>query len=157
MKTFFYLVIIVLSVTIISFPQQEKDTRIKQRNKLIQLEKVKLIDALNLDEETSVRFFARRDEMQKEVEALNDQADDILQKLSDTFDSKDKGKEANQKQLIKDYIDIKQKIENTRRNFITSLSDILPTEKIARYLVFEQKFRDEIRKILFHKNRTMRP
>lgn len=157
MKTFYYLLALVLTFTVLSYPQQERDTRNKQRDKLRQLEKVKLIDALNLDENTSVRFFARRDEMQKEIEALDDQADEILKKLSATFESGDKGKETNQKQLINEYIAIREKIENTRRDFITSLSDILPTEKIAKYLVFEQKFREEIRKIIFHRNRSMRP
>ncbi len=157
MKTFYYLLLLIFAITFLSYSQQDRETRIKQRNKLNQLEKVKLIDALNLDEETSVRFFARRDEMQKNVEALNDQADDILKKLSATFDSNDKKNEANQKQLINEYINVREKIETTRRDFINSLSDILPTEKIARYLVFEQKFREEIRKIIFHRNRQMRP
>lgn len=157
MKTIYYLLILVLTITVMSFPQQDHDKIIKQRNKLRQLEKVKLIDALNLDEDTSVRFFARRDEMQKTVDALNDKEEDILQRLNETFDSNDKNKETTQKQLINEFIDLKGKIENKRREFITSLSDIMPTEKIARYLVFEQKFREEIRKILLHRNRQMRP
>jgi hypothetical protein len=148
MKSIFVVVVMVLIFSATSFSQMDKEKMAKQRNRIHQLEKIKLIEALNLDENTSVKFFARRNEMQNEVESLEDKSDDIINKLESTFDSNDKNNETTQKQLINDLTDVRAKIENVKKQFIDSLNDILSTDKIARYLVFEQRFREEIRKII---------
>ncbi|MFZ2323198.1 MAG: hypothetical protein WAV89_05810 [Ignavibacteriaceae bacterium] len=151
MKSLYFLMALLLSINIVSFPQQDNKKMMKQRSKLHQLEKIKLIEELNLDEDTSVKFFARRNEMQREVESLEDKADDILKKLETNLGSNDKDAETTQKQLINELMNIKEKSETVKRQFIYSLKDILTTEKIARYIVFEQKFREEIRRIILDK------
>ncbi len=156
MKTLYFLIVLSLMLFVSSYPQQDREKMLKQRSKLHQLEKIKLIEALNLDEDTSVKFFARRNEMQKQIETLEDKSDDILKKLESTLDVNDKNNEAVQRQLINELGNIKDKIESTKKQFINSLNDILSTDKIVRYIVFEQKFRDEIRKIIFDKRRPLR-
>ncbi|HMN48277.1 MAG TPA: hypothetical protein PKD67_04005 [Ignavibacteriaceae bacterium] len=156
MKTLYFLIVLSLMLVVSSYPQQDREKMLKQRSKLHQLEKIKLIEALNLDEDTSVKFFARRNEMQKQIETLEDKSDDILKKLESTLDVNDKNNEAVQRQLINELGNIKDKIESTKKQFINSLNDILSTDKIVRYIVFEQKFRDEIRKIIFDKRRPLR-
>lgn len=156
MKTLYFLIVLTLMLVVSSYPQQDREKMLKQRSKLHQLEKIKLIEALNLDEDTSVKFFARRNEMQKQIETLEDKSDDILKKLESTLDVNDKNNEAVQRQLINELGNIKEKIESTKKQFINSLNDILSTDKIVRYIVFEQKFRDEIRKIIFDKRRPLR-
>lgn len=151
MKSLYFLMALLLSINIVSFPQQDNKKMMKQRSKLHQLEKIKLIEELNLDEDTSVKFFARRNEMQREVESLEDKADDILKKLETNLGSNDKDAETTQKQLINELMNIKEKSETVKRQFIYSLKDVLTTEKIARYIVFEQKFREEIRRIILDK------
>jgi len=44
-------------ISFVGIPQRMHDKPNKHRNKLAQLEKAKLIEALELDEETSIRFF----------------------------------------------------------------------------------------------------
>lgn len=156
MKTLYFLIVLSLMLVVSSYPQRDREKMLKQRSKLHQLEKIKLIEALNLDEDTSVKFFARRNEMQKQIETLEDKSDDILKKLESTLDVNDKNNEAVQRQLINELGNIKEKIESTKKQFINSLNDILSTDKIVRYIVFEQKFRDEIRKIIFDKRRPLR-
>ncbi len=156
MRTLYFLIVLTLMLVVSSYPQQDREKMLKQRSKLHQLEKIKLIEALNLDEDTSVKFFARRNEMQKQIETLEDKSDDILKKLESTLDVNDKNNEAVQRQLINELGNIKEKIESTKKQFINSLNDILSTDKIVRYIVFEQKFRDEIRKIIFDKRRPLR-
>ena len=156
MKILYFLTAFILLVCISSFPQQDREKMMKQRNKLHQLEKIKLIEVLNLDEDTSVRFFARRNSMQEEIKKLEDESENILSKLEETLENSDKNTEATQKKLINDLQNIKGKIETIKKQFINSLSDILSTEKIAKYIVFEQNFRDEIRKIIFDKRRPQK-
>ena len=153
MKNIYFLLIIFVSLTYASYSQQDRGNLIKQRNKIHQLEKLKLIDALDMDENTSIKFFARRNEMQNEIESLQDKSDDLISKLDKTLNSDNKNNESEQRQIINEILSTREKIETVKKQFINSLSDILSTEKIAKYLVFEQKFREEIRKIILNRRR----
>lgn len=156
MKLLYFLIPIMLFTTVASFPQHDREKMMKQKSKLHQLEKIKLIEALNLDEETSLRFFSRRNEMQQEVDLLENKVDDILKNLGESLNANEKTAGKTQKQLINELLNVKTKIEKVKGQFITSLSDILTTEQIAKYIVFEQKFREEIRKIIFDRRRPSR-
>jgi hypothetical protein len=56
-----------------------------------------------------------------------------------------------QKNLIGDLLKTRQQIVTEKQKFIDSLSDILSAGQIARLLVFEKRFREEIRNVLFDK------
>lgn len=154
MKILYLLVALILTISITSFSQDGMDKMMRQRNKIHQLEKIKLIDELNLDEETSVKFFARRNEMQKEVEKLEDKDDEIIKELEKSIQTKDKNSEVVQKQLLADLLKTREKIEKTKRQFIDSIKDILTTEQIAKLVVFEQRFREEIRRIILNRRHS---
>ena len=154
MKILYLLVALILTISITSFSQDGMDKMMRQRNKIHQLEKIKLIDELNLDEETSVKFFARRNEMQKEVEKLEDKDDEIIKELEKSIQIKDKNSEVVQKQLLADLLKTREKIEKTKRQFIDSIKDILTTEQIAKLVVFEQRFREEIRRIILNRRHS---
>lgn len=144
--------LIVISLLLLfSFPvlSQEHRERRMMDNKIEQLEKVKLIESLNLNEEQSVRFFARRNEHRKEIEKLEIRADEIIRDLEKltTEESNDRNI-AEQKRLLNEFLDIRVQIENKRKQFILSLSDILSPEQVSKLIVFEKRFKDEIRKIL---------
>ena len=148
MKILYLLVALILTISITSFSQDGMDKMIRQRNKIHQLEKIKLIDELNLDEETSVKFFARRNENRNKIKELMDKSRQQLDAINDKL----KEKSVNEKELnsmIDKYLSYDNEIEKEREAFIHSLSDILSVTQIAKLVVFEKKFRDEIRDILF--------
>lgn len=149
MKKSFIILFVIILLTSISFPQQMREKGMKHRDKLEQLEKIKLIEALDLDEETSIRFFARRNDSKKEIQELDKKADAIIFELEKSFNSDDKNQDEKQKQLISDMLKTRESIELKRNQFINSLNDILSTEQIAKLIVFEKKFREEIRNVLF--------
>ena len=143
----------IILLTSISFPQKMDERGMKHRGKLEQLEKIKLIEALDLDEETSIRFFSRRNESRKEIQELEIRTDDIISELEKSFNNGDKSKDDLQKRLTSDLLKTRESIETKRNQFINSLNDILTTEQIAKLIVFEKKFRDEIRNVLLNKER----
>ena len=118
--------------------------------KIEELEKIKLIDALNMDENTTLKFFARRNKFRSEMKQMGTQADDVLAKINTELDKGKNVDQANLKSLISQLGEIQVNIAKKRGEFVNSLSDILTTEQIAKMLVFEKKFRDEIRRALFH-------
>ncbi len=116
--------------------------------KIEQLEKIKLIEALNLDEQTTLKFFARRNEHKNKMKELMDKSQQQLTAIDDKL----KEKSINDKELnsmIDKYLSYDREIGKEREAFIHSLSDILSVEQIAKLVVFEKKFRDEIRDLLF--------
>ncbi|MDT3696543.1 MAG: hypothetical protein ROY99_09120 [Ignavibacterium sp.] len=149
MKKILLTLFLVGIISFVGIPQRMHDKPNKHKNKLAQLEKAKLIDALELDEETAIRFFARRNQSKKDIDELEKKSDEIIAQLENTMKDKDSHKEENQKRLITDLLKTKQQIESEKQKFINSLSDILSTEQIARFVVFEKRFREEIRNVLF--------
>jgi len=140
-------------VTSISYPQKMRDKMMKNRGKLEQLEKIKLIEALDLNEEIAIRFFARRNDSRKEIENLEKKSDDLLFELENSLSTDEKNLKIKQKQIISELFKTRESIESSRNQFINSLTDILTISQISKLIVFEKKFRDEIRKVLLDKRR----
>lgn len=149
MKNVCLTVFLVVIITFSGIPQKMHDKQNKQKGKLEQLEKIKLIDALELDEETSIRFFARRNQSKKEVDELEKKSDEILLQLENTLVNTDAKENEVQKNLVTELLMTRQQIEIEKQKFITSLSDILSTEQIVKLVIFEKRFREEIRNVLF--------
>ena len=55
--------------------------------------------------------------------------------------------------MIDTFFGIEKQIQKNKRDFIYSLKDILDQNQIAKLLVFEKKFKDEIRNFLFKQRR----
>lgn len=149
MRKLFMILFTLILLTSIVYPQQMKEKKMKNREKLEQLEKIKLIESLDMDEETSIRFFARRNESKREIQELEQKTDDIIFELEKSFNTMEKNQGEKQKQLISEMLKNRESMEMNRNQFINSLNDILSTEQIAKLIVFEKKFRDEIRNVLF--------
>jgi len=117
--------------------------------KIEELEKIKLIEILDADEETTVRFFSKRAEHREKMKQLMDLSDKQLDQLEEIVNNSNEPNDPNLKKIIDDHLNSMQKIEVEKKTFLTSLNDILTYEQIAKVMIFERKFRDEIRGILF--------
>jgi len=117
-------------------------------NRIENLERIKLMEALKMNEETSVRFFARRMEHKKKLRELDKQSDEILYKIKRTLQDKPDKNSSELKKLSEEYFKLQYQIPKERCNFYSSLGDILSEEQIARLLVFEKNFRDEIKNFI---------
>ncbi|MDZ7766883.1 MAG: hypothetical protein U5K00_21115 [Melioribacteraceae bacterium] len=123
------------------------------KERMEQLEKIKLLEEMNLDEQTSIRFFSRRGEFKDAHKSILDQRDSLLDEVELAL-KKDKSRdEFDYKTAINDLIGIEKKLISHREEFINSLSDILTTEQIAKYIVFESKFFHQIRESLMKRRR----
>jgi len=140
------LTLIMLSTTL--FAQRGKWQDEEAREKFEQLEKIKLIETLEMDEETTLRFFARRSEHKK-------QQDDIQENIRQKIDNLDvifkSGRVATADEIKSDINEINNlqlQFDKGRVDFVNSLSDILSYEQIAKLIIFEKRFRNEVRKLL---------
>ncbi len=116
--------------------------------RLMQLEQMKLIDLLNMDEETSIKFFARKREYMQKQKKLLDQKKEYINELRNAI------KEKNSSlcdSLLNKIFEVERENQKNRENFVHSLSDILTKEQIAKVIIFEAKFKDELKKFLMHR------
>jgi hypothetical protein len=148
MKIYIYLFCFLSLVSIQSFAQFEDRPPHHFRDKIFQLEKIKLIETLQMDEETTLRFFARRSETETAIDSLRRNLDALLDKINQEISGDSKTNDEELKTLIKKVSEIRLKIDQKRVDFVNSLSDILTTKQIAKFVVFEKKFRDDLAKSL---------
>ena len=122
------------------------------RNKIEQLEKLKLIETLNMDEETSIRFFTRRNTFMDGQHEYMKKRNDVLKEIEKMVI--DENKKADGKTLkvkMAEVFSIEKSMLDDRIKFFNSLSDILTTEQIAKAMAFEVRFREEVRNVLMRK------
>ncbi len=144
MKKTLSFMFIVMMIPVLVSAQGMRDHK-GPREKIEQLEKIKLIEALDMDEQTTLKFFARRNESRDRIDKLNDSLDTITDNLESKFSKGDAG---GYKELINKYLSIQKQIASEHTQFINSLYDILANEQVAKLIVFEKRFREEIRHIL---------
>lgn len=129
----------------------------KHYRKIKELERIKLIESLDLDEKTAVQFFSRRKEHEKKIEKLFESKDIKLNEMEKRLE-KTSGSELSEdyKKLNKELSEIETALLNERNNFFSSLDDILTPRQICKLHVFERNFKQEIRKLLFKGRRKDR-
>ncbi|MCF8259182.1 MAG: hypothetical protein K9J12_00260 [Melioribacteraceae bacterium] len=117
-------------------------------------EQSKLIEVLNLDEETAIRFFARRNSSMNEIKQIIEKRDDLLKSLKD--DIQDDEVETGEK-IISEVFKLEKEILNKRESFVRSLSDILDRKQILKLVFFDYKFKKEVKDILLDRRRRGPP
>ncbi len=114
--------------------------------KLEQLRRIKLIEALDLTEDQATRLFTREKDNKKAVKALNEKRAEAVQSLHKLV--KDNASEDELLNGIQTVQSITEQIQKTRHDFPYTLKDILSVQQIAKMVVFEYRFAEEVRRIL---------
>ncbi len=129
---------------LIQAQQSTTQTR-HRRDRVEELRSIKLLDALHLDEETSVRFMKRYRQQQAEMQALatdRGKAIDQLEQSLKQNNADETGK------LLNDVLALDQQISAKRIDFIRGLSSILTKEQQARFVVFDRNFIRDLREMV---------
>jgi hypothetical protein len=114
--------------------------------KFRQFEKAKLIEILDMDENTAIKFFSRRNESINRSIKLAEQRDELIEEIEMRLEKDDKA--VNDKYLkdqIEKLLEIEDKMLDERKKFITSLDDILTQEQIMKFVVFDFRLKSEIK------------
>ena len=149
MKFLIFTVSLMMVFSIQSLSQMHDRPPQHMRDKVNQLEKIKLIEVLEMDEETTLRFFSRRSVHQTKVDELIEQTDEIITQMEDIFKAGKVYTEAELKSLIEEANAIHNQIVQSKSDFINSLDDILTTEQIAKLIIFERRFKNELKRAMF--------
>lgn len=122
--------------------------------RLEQLERARLIEVLDMNEETSVKFFARRKEFVEKRKNLQWKMDDLVEQMEqETKEGKRGDNDPWFREKVSELISTQSEMVESMRAFTSSLVDILSTRQIAEYVVFERRFREEVKDILLKKGK----
>ncbi len=160
MKKILFIIVFILlhGITATDLLYAQPQDGIRGERRIEELARIKLIETLQLDEETTVRFFSRRNEHRLRIEKLKHKKNELLDSIEESISiDASVNDEKKYKKMIQDYFDIEMEFEKERKQFITSLSDILTENEICRFLVFERNFDRELRNLLMkHRQRGRR-
>jgi hypothetical protein len=148
-----FIITVSLNTLILSQPHRMKRDEQRHRSKIEELEKIKLIEILDMDEETTLIFFTRQKDHKKENRALMMQRDSLIVRFEEELSEREISDDAVYKRKVNEIFDLESQIMENRKKFIYSLSDILTQEQIARLVVFDFRFKREIRDIIMKERR----
>lgn len=155
MKQIICVLIVFLLLSVISLSQTKRDKFEKSGGKIERLEKIKLIEALELNEETTLRFFSRRAEHRKTMHLLQQDANSKLKEVENAAQNESISEKELQN-LLSEYLLKEQKIVNERNSFINSLNEILTYKQLCSLIVFEKKFKEELRDVILRERQRKR-
>lgn len=118
----------------------------KNRERLEQLRRIKLIEALELNEEQAVRLSVREKDFREKQKELMDKRQKMAEDLRELVED-DADDAAIRAQLAK-MSETGVQMVNDKHAFLLSLTDFLSMQQIAKIVLFEQKFSHEVRRLL---------
>ena len=145
-----------LLTSLITFGQSGNRTQRNSGEKYRQLEKIKLLEVLDLDEELAIKFFIRKDKHHQDQRTILEKHKMILDELEAVLNNENK-KETELAELIQQNEQLEIELCNGKNKFVNSVKNILSTEQIGKLILFEYKFKRDIRDMLIKggKNRYL--
>ncbi len=104
--------------------------------------KMRLIEVLKLNEEESVRFFAKQNAHEEKMKDIMDERNDVLNDMEDVLDKK---AQKDLPKLIDKIKELDQKVFQERQRFHDEIGKFLPIEKYAKFIIFERNFNRQMR------------
>lgn len=144
-RTVSTLVALVL-IAAISAAQDHPPMRGPAGQRVEQLKKLRMQEALALDEETSIRFFARYNEHQVELRSVGTRRAQVIDDLEALV--RKNGTDTEIEAKLKEMTKVEREVAEVRQKFIDKLGDILTKPQIARYVVFERNFNQDLRDLM---------
>lgn len=134
------------SMSFTAVAQDQRPMRGPGGQRVEQLKKLKMQEAMALDEETSVRFFARYNEHQEDLRKVGRKRAEAIDELELLVRKNAPDTEIDAK--LKDVVKVEREVAEVRQRFFDKLGDILTKQQIARYVVFERNFNQDLRDLM---------
>ncbi|MBL8003654.1 MAG: hypothetical protein JNL36_01030 [Candidatus Kapabacteria bacterium] len=146
--------IILLFVTV-SFSYAQ-DNQSAASNKAIeriqQIRKVKLIEVLDLDDNTADKFFLKDHQNSKKIDIIRQEIDNLSAELERSLRD---GQQTDIRKKSDQMFTKMTEFMNLNVERLKTAKQLLPEEKFAKFMVFETKFRREIEMFLIRKEGRM--
>ncbi|MFA6540568.1 MAG: hypothetical protein WCT99_03125 [Bacteroidota bacterium] len=108
--------------------------------------KVRMLEALKLDEQTGIKLISRYNKHREGMRAIEEQRAQLIQKLESQVQSN--ASDAEYQKTFAELADTEKKFGDARAEYYSSLKEILTNKQIAEYLIFEKNFAKDLRDIM---------
>lgn len=144
-SNFSHLVVKILAVFIVAnVAYSQPAFRAKER--IAEFKKMKLLEILDLDEKTSEKFLSKYNSAEKAIREKQEKLDEAILDLEYLI-RKNSSKDEISKQTQK-VLDLQKELANTMFEQQKELKSVLNEVQFARYVVFENRFRERLQKAI---------
>ena len=152
MKKIFLALIILAIASEYSFGQKRESFGPPKnvQKKIEELERIKLMEVLDLKEDVMLKFFSRRKNFIDKFHQLEEEKENKIDELQKAIDNED---DQALKKRIDEINSLDENIIKNRIEFFNSLNDILNEQQIAKVVVFDRNFRRELRDMILKHRR----
>lgn len=137
-----------LVTTIVGIVAAQDDMPMRGRavERLEQYKKLRLLEVLKLEEETSLKFFARYNKQRDELAELNQKRNGLLDELAKL--RRDNASDKEFQKVLDELRGMADPAVEIRGKFLDDISKILTPKQMAEYLLFERNFVRNVREIM---------
>mgnify|MGYP001602249027 FL=1 len=114
--------------------------------RLEQYKKIRMMEVLNLDEQTSIRFFARYNKNQEILRDLRLKQNGMLERVQGL--RKSDASEAEYEKAIRELRTLEDNVNEAKAKYLDELAEVLSKRQLAEYIVFEWRFQQNLRELL---------
>lgn len=127
---------------------QRWEMKENHRKRIEEFKKIKLIEALDLSEDETTRFFALYNEHQKKVRALQNEREKTIDQIARLTKDEAKFNARKYEELERRLFEIDQELFRNRQEFHSNIKNVLSPYKVAKFHVFERDFIREVNRLI---------
>ena len=116
------------------------------RERVEQFKKIRMMEILKLDEETSIRFFSRYNKHQEGLREIVGKRDVLIDELAVL--RKSNSADAEYEKVFNELSEMESKITEERSRFLQDLKSVISTKQIAEYVIFERNFNRQLMQLM---------
>ena len=137
-------------------PEEGMSLHKPARERMEMMKMWKMTEYLDLSEEQAEKFFPMYRTLSKELEEMSIQQREVMMNKKEILDGDKEiqGKEINK--IVQNASEVEKKKIDKKQEFIEGLDDVLTARQKAKYVVFEIRFKTQLRDAIRHK-RPMEP
>ncbi|MBI4417568.1 MAG: hypothetical protein HY563_02250 [Ignavibacteriales bacterium] len=154
MNRLLFLISLTTLCVIIVSAQDQLPMRGPAAERIEQFKKIQLMEKLQLDETTSIRFFARYNSHQEDLRKLNQKRNELIDELQVL--RRRNVSDAEYKKVLSELRDLADPAIEIRQKYFDDLGSILTPKQLAEYLIFERNFIQNLREIMREMQRDRR-
>ncbi|MFA6456881.1 MAG: hypothetical protein WCW40_08675 [Bacteroidota bacterium] len=115
-----------------------------QMERLDRYKKIRMVEALNLDDETGLKLVTRYNKHRERMRELESERSVLIDKLDEQVRSN--ANDGDLQKSFNDFFDVEKKTSEARKKFLEELKEIFTNKQIAEFIVFERDFMKDLRK-----------
>jgi Spy/CpxP family protein refolding chaperone len=104
------------------------------------------MEVVQMNEETSVRFFARYNKHEENISAIGRERNELIDQLQKL--NRSNSNDASLENVITDIGMSEEKVLEERAKFMKELRDILTLKQLSQFIVFERNFNKNLRELM---------